>query len=267
MAVFETVQRSLMYFPSPGPVAPANRYAERGRDVVLTTDDGLRLEAWWIPPMPHPTQMDRAMAVLFTPGNGGHREGRAPLFLALAGRGFGVLGLDYRGYGGNPGTPSEAGLAADARAAVDWLRAEGYGAERTIYLGESLGTGVAARLATTHPPAGMVLRSPFTSLIEVARHIYPWLPVEKLIGDRYPTLDYLAGCAAPVSVLRGGADGIVPNRLSARVAHAVPNLLEDVEVAFADHNDAIWFGRFVADAVLRIADAASVSSVDATAVE
>ena len=258
MAVFETLQRSLMYFPAPGPVPSATRYAPGARDLVLTTDDGLRLGAWWIPPMPSPTRIDRDTAVLFTPGNGGHRGGRVPLFLALARRGFGVLALDYRGYGGNPGPPSEAGLAADARAAVAWLATQGFGPDRTIYLGESLGTGVAVRLATTHPPAGMLLRSPFTTLLDVARHIYPWLPVERLIGDRYPTLDYLAACAMPISVLRGGADGIVPNALSARVAHAVRRLHEDIEVPNADHNDAIWYGPFLADAVVRLADATAV---------
>lgn len=254
MARFETLQRSLTYFPTRGPVPSATRYAEAARDIEVNTDDGLRLSAWCFPPMP--AGLDRGVAVLFLPGNGGHREGRVALFLELARRGFTVLGLDYRGYGDNPGIPSESGLAADARAGVTWLRQQGFGPERTLYLGESLGTGVAARLASTHPPAGLALRSPFPTLLDVARHLYPWLPVEWLIGDRYPTLDHLAGCAAPVVVLRGGADGIVPNRLSAEVARVVPNLLEDVEVPTADHNDAIWFGPFVADAVVRLAAAA-----------
>lgn len=255
MAVFETLQRSLTYFPTRGPVPSASRYGEGARDVVLTTDDGLRLGAWLFPPSP-PTGHDRRIGVLFTPGNGGHREGRSPLFRTLARRGFTVLGIDYRGYGDNPGVPSEEGLAADARAAAAWLRTAGFAPERTLYLGESLGTGVAVRLATTHPPAGLLLRSPFTSLADVARNIYPWLPVERLIVDRYPTLDYVASITAPVTVLRGGADRIVPTALSARVADAVPHLLEDIDVPTADHNDPIWYGGFVGDALVRLADAA-----------
>lgn len=262
MAVLKNLQRSLTYFPTSGPVRSARSYAPGARDVVLHTDDGLRLNAWWFPAAPgSPASAPagpgaaRGRTVLFTPGNGGNREGRVPLFRALAQRGFAVLGIDYRGYGDNPGTPSEAGLAADARAAADWLRAEGVDPGRTLYLGESLGTGVAARLATTHTPAGMLLRSPFPTLLDVARHLYPRLPVQRVIQDRYPTLDYLAAAPVPVTVLRGGADGIVPSELSARVARAVPQLVEDVEVPGADHNDEVWYGAFVVDAMVRLATA------------
>ena len=256
MAVFDVLQRQLVYFPMRGPVRSARRYAESARDITLTTDDGLTLGAWWFPAS-GPAGLDRATAVLFTPGNGGHREGRAPLFLTLARHGFSVLGLDYRGYGENAGTPSEAGLAADARAAVAWIRGAGFDPAHTLYLGESLGTGVAARLSTTHPPAGLLLRSPFPSLLAVGRHLYRGLPLERLIGDRFDTSTHLAGCPVPVSVLRGELDGIVPSALSAQVAHGVPHLLEDIEVPGADHNDAIWYGEFVAAALDRLAAAAT----------
>ncbi len=104
------------------------------------------------------------MAVLVAPGNAGNREGRAGLAEELSRRGLAVLLMDYRGYGGNPGSPSEDGLAADADAAAEALKELGYPAQRTIYFGESLGTGVVAALQSRHPPAGMVLRSPFTDL-------------------------------------------------------------------------------------------------------
>lgn len=245
------LSRSFIFFPEGGPVAPAARVLPGGRDVRLTTEDGLELGAWWFPP----TRGDRRLAVLFAPGNGGHREGRATLFAALAERGFSVLAMDYRGYGGNPGAPTEEGLAADARAAAAFLLAAGFPPERTIYLGESMGTAVVARLATTHPPAAIALRSPFTSLAEVAKGLYGWLPVDVLIQDRFEEIGHLRGLHVPVTVIRGTADSIVPNALSAQVAAAVPILHEDLVLPGVEHNDMVMVGPVVADAVVRLAEA------------
>ena len=103
------LQRSFIFYPDPTPPRSASSYFPRGEDVTLTTEDGVDLGAWWLPPL---GSLDRGMAVLYAPGNGGQREGRLHLFALLAERGFSVLAMDYRGYGGNPGTPSEAGLAA-----------------------------------------------------------------------------------------------------------------------------------------------------------
>lgn len=248
--------RSLIFFPEPGPVVSAARVLPGGRDLALQTDDGLELGAWLFPPLAD----DRAMAVLFAPGNGGHREGRVTLFAALAQRGFTVLGMDYRGYGGNPGSPTEDGLAADARAAVAALRAEGFDSAHTIYLGESMGTGVVARLATTDPPAGIVLRSPFTSLADVVHSLYPGLPLGRLLPDRFDLLAQLRELPVPVSVIRGTADEIVPNRLSAQVAAGVSDLVEDVELPGVGHNDLVMVGPVVADVVLRLAETIAARS-------
>lgn len=251
---FDDLRRRLIYFPDTTRVSPAWRWFSGGRDVVLTTDDGLSLEAWLVPP----TTSDRGVAVLYAPGNGGNREGRAGLVAELAARGFTVLSIDYRGYAGNPGSPSEQGLAADARAAAALLRAEGFSPERTLYLGESLGSGVVARLASTHKPAGVVLRSPFTSLVEVAKgHFGP--AVGPLLPDRFPVVDFLSASDIPVTVIRGEADDIVPSRLSARVAQAVGSLHEEVVLPGVGHNDAVMFGPVVAEAVARLADAVEAS--------
>ena len=103
------------------------------------------------------------MAVLFAPGNGGNRAGQGGVRRVAERRGLAVLLMDYRGYGGNPGSPSEDGLAADAKAAAQALEELGYPATRTLYFGESLGTGVVSALQAERPPAGVVLRSPFTN--------------------------------------------------------------------------------------------------------
>lgn len=248
--VLSSLQRSLIYFPDATAVPPAAEVLPGARDVVLRTEDGLELGAWLVPAA---EGGDRDLGVLYAPGNGGNRAGRAGLAEELARRGFTVLLMDYRGYGGNPGSPDEDGLAADARAAAQLLEDEGFPAQRTIYLGESLGTGVVAALAARRPPAGMVLRSPFTELADVGAHQYPWLPVRLLLRDRFPVLDHVRGMDLPVVVVRGSADEVVPTGLSARVAAAAPRLLEEV-VLPAGHNDPLMFGPPVADAVLRLVD-------------
>ncbi|GAB94850.1 hypothetical protein BJY21_002138 [Kineosphaera limosa] len=247
------LQRSLIYFPDRSDPGAATGHNPGGRDVRLHTDDGLDLTAWLLPPT---TPGDRRVAVLYAPGNGGHRGARVPLHEQLTDRGFTVLALDYRGYAGNPGSPSEDGLAADARAGAAFLRAQGFAPERTIYFGESLGTGVVTRLATTDPPAGIVLRSPFTSLADVGSRHYPVLPVRTLLRDRYPSAELLPTIAAPVTVIRGTDDAIVPTGMSQEVARLAPNLHEEVVLDGVGHNDPAMFGPRVAQAVAALSDAA-----------
>lgn len=244
-------QRRLIYLPDTSAVPPAAEVIESARDITLRTDDGLELGAWFVPAE---GAREVPMAVLVAPGNGGNRAGRADLAEELSRRGLAVLLMDYRGYGGNPGSPSEDGLAADADAAVAALEALGYPPARTLYLGESLGTGVVAALASRHPPAAIVLRSPFPELADLAEHHYPFLPVRLLLRDRFPVVEHLRASRVPVTVIYGDADTVVPPDLSARVADAVPNLAERMVVPGADHNDPVMFGPQVADAAARLAD-------------
>jgi fermentation-respiration switch protein FrsA (DUF1100 family) len=250
-------QRQLIYFPDASSVPPAGEVIEGARDVTLHTDDGLELGAWFLPAAPGPGATDYRMAVLVAPGNGGNRADRAGLADELRRRGLAVLLMDYRGYGGNPGSPSEDGLALDALAAVQVLEDLGYPAERTIYFGESLGSGVVAALHARRPPAAMVLRSPFPELTDVGAWHYPWLPVRLLLRDRFPVMDHLAGSEVPVTVVYGDQDSVVPTQFSARVADEAPALAERVVIAGAGHNDAVMFGPRVADAVARLADQVS----------
>ena len=250
VAVLWGLQRQLVYFPDTTAVPPADDVIPGAEDVTLHTADGLELGAWFVPAA---GGRDRGMAVLVAPGNGGNRASRAGLATQLARRGLGVLLMDYRGYGGNPGSPSEEGLAADADAAVQALEDLGYPPGRTLYFGESLGTGVVAALQARHPPAGVVLRSPFPELADVGAHHYPWLPVRTLLRDRFPVEQHLATSDVPVTVVYGDADSVVPTALSARVADRAPTLVERVVFEGADHNDAVMFGPRVADAVLRLA--------------
>jgi uncharacterized protein len=235
-------QRRLIYFPDRAAPTPPGSVSE----VVLHTGDGLALRAWRL----SPHGPDRRLAVLLAPGNAGHRGDRLPLARALAARGFTVLLLDYRGYGGNPGRPTQAGLALDARAALQHLIAEGFPLTRIVYFGESLGAAVVAELATEHPPAGLLLRSPFTGLAAVGAQHYPWLPVRRLLQDRYPLAQYITRVAVPTTVVYGTADSIVAPEQSRAVARAAAGPVTVVAIPGADHNDpALVEGNLVVTAV------------------
>lgn len=249
------LQRRLVFFPETASPPPADDVIPGAQDVELTTRDGLRLGAWFVPA----TSADLGVTVLVLPGNGGNRAGRAPLATALAKRGLSVLLLDYRGYGGNPGSPSEEGLALDAAAARDYaVETRGMRPERLVYFGESLGCAVAVGLATQHAPAGMLLRSPFVDLAAAGRHHYPWLPVGALLRDEFPVARPLADLDVPVTVVYGDQDSIVPpqqSRQVADVARSTGQLVDLVAVPGADHNDPVLFdGEQVLSAVVDLAE-------------
>ncbi len=229
-------QRRLIYFPAPGRVPAAASVLPGAREVAFETEDGVRLGGWFLPARGG----GRGPAVLVCNGNAGDRALRAPLAAALSRAGLSVLLFDYRGYAGNPGRPSEDGLAADARAAEAWLAARPeVDPGRIAYFGESLGTAVALRLAVERPPAALVLRSPFTSLADVGRAHYPWLPVGLLLTERYPSASRVARLTAPVLVIAGDHDGVVPAALSRRLYDAATVPKRFVLVPGADHNDAV----------------------------
>jgi fermentation-respiration switch protein FrsA (DUF1100 family) len=225
-------QRRLIYFPSPGPVPSAAAVLANGIDVEFETADGIRLGAWYFPVDGH------APAVMVCNGNAGDRSLRAALAVALNRAGMSVLLFDYRGYGGNPGRPSEEGLATDAQAAQAWLAARpDVDPKRIVYFGESLGAAVAIGLAVKRPPAALVLRSPFTSLADVGRVHYPWLPVGWLLLDQYPSFERIASVRAPVLVIAGDRDDIVPSALSNRLYDAAAEPKRYVVVPGVGHND------------------------------
>jgi uncharacterized protein len=234
-------QRRLIYYPAPRAVPPAAAVLPAAEEVAFTTADGLRLQGWFVPAASPPgrgSRQGRSPAVLVCNGNAGNRSLRAPLAAALARAGLAVLLFDYRGFAANPGRPTEEGLAADARAALAYLAARPeVDPARLVYFGESIGAAVALRLATERPPAALVLRSPFASLAEVGRRYYPWLPVSLLLADRYDSLGQVGRLAAPLLVVAGERDRIVPAAHSRRLFDAAPEPKRFVLLPGADHND------------------------------
>jgi fermentation-respiration switch protein FrsA (DUF1100 family) len=218
-------QRSLIYLPTQSVPEPPVDVVE----VSYDTEDGLTLTAWLLESEP-----GRGAVVVFN-GNAGNRSHRVPLAWALSDLGFTVLLTDYRGYGGNPGSPSEEGLARDARAALDFML-DRYRDSPLIYFGESLGAGVAIGLATKHPPEAMILRSPFISLPDLAAVHYWWLPSSLLLKDKYLNTQRIATVDAPVLVIAGTEDSIVPPAQSRAVYEAAEEPKELVMVGGAGHN-------------------------------
>jgi len=243
-------QRRLIYQPDQSPPGAAADFLSGGRDVTLRTADGLDLAAWYVP-----AQNGCRQTVLVAPGNAGNRAGRVLLGRALTDHGLGVLLLDYRGYGGNPGSPDEAGLRADARAAQAFLTGEqAIPSSSLIYFGESLGAAVVTDLAVTYPPAALVLRSPFTDLAAAAGEAFPVLPVRHMLWDQWPVADSLRRISVPTTVVYGTADTVIPPALSLAVAGAAAGRSTVIAVPGANHNDQVLLdGSAVIDAVLAAA--------------
>jgi uncharacterized protein len=197
-------QRRLMYFPDRTRTLPAQTGLIGVEERVLKTPDGERIIAWYGKAQPgQPT-------ILYFHGNAGSLAARAPRVERFMGQGWGVYMMSYRGYSGGSGSPSEVANVADARLAYGALVLEGVEPSSIILYGESLGSGVAVRIATERQVAGLVLEAPYTSIVDVAASAYPFLPVRHLIIDRYESNKYIAQVRAPLLVLHGEHDGVIP---------------------------------------------------------
>lgn len=209
VALMYVLQRRLV-FPATGQINAAVAESFGFTVVRLETDDRLTLAAYWRPPA-----TAAAPVVLRFHGNATDITELLPSGATLAATGAGVLLFAYRGYAGNPGQPTEALLHADADRAVRWLAARGVAPERLILFGWSLGSAVAGALAQRLEAAGtparlLVLEAPFRSMVAVAAHQYPLLPVPWLLLDRFETDARLRGLATPLLVVHGLSDGLIP---------------------------------------------------------
>lgn len=230
LALMYIFQRQLMYFPDARRTAPAQAGLPQAEEIQLTSADGAKLIAWHVAPR------GGKPVVLYFQGNAGGPDLRVGRFTWLIADGTGLVALNYRGYGGSSGKPSEDGLVRDAVAAYEFAAAR-YAPQRIVLWGELLGTAVAVALAATHAVGGLILDAPFTSAAEVGAAAYPFLPVRWLIKDAFHSDRRIARVKAPILVLHGERDSIVPIEFGERLYALAPGPKRMVRFPQGGHVD------------------------------
>lgn len=242
-------QRRLMYFPDPTRVAPAAFALEGVDERVLDAPDGARLISWYAKAPPgRPT-------ILYFHGNAGNLANRSERVRRYVARGLGLLMLSYRSYSGSTGSPTERANVADAKLAYEALVQEGVAPEDIIVYGESLGSGVAVQLAAEKPVGGVILDAPYTAIVDVAVGAYPVFPVRWFLFDRYETMRYLPKVRAPLLIIHGEADEVIPVAMGRAVYAAANGPKEIVTFPGAGHSDHHLYGS--AEEIFRWIDALS----------
>jgi fermentation-respiration switch protein FrsA (DUF1100 family) len=238
-----TFQRRLLFVPDTTAPDPVRLGLTDVAVLHIPTEDGLSLIAWHVPPAD-----PNGFTVLLLHGNAGNIGHRANRLRRMREIGWGVLLLEYRGYGGNAGSPTEDGLTLDANAGLTELRRRGVPAERTLLWGESLGTGLAIRLAAENPVAAVLLDAPYTSIVDAAQGQYPYVPVRPLLKDKFDSLSRIAAIQAPILVMQGSADRLVPPAMGRALMQAASAPTELWVAEGAGHEDLGPYGAIEAAA-------------------
>lgn len=227
------LENRFIYFPARAITATPADSGLDFEDVYFSTGDDVRLHGWWIA-----GDADRPTLLWFH-GNGGNLSDRVEIFAKVHDEiGVGIFAIDYRGYGRSEGSPSEEGLYADAAAALETVIARtDTESSDVVAVGQSLGSAVAVELATDHEFAGVVLEAPFTSVPDMARHHYSPLPVAPLLRTGFDTKSKIGGIGAPLLVVHGHEDDIVPVDMGREVYDAAPEPKVFEVIAGAGHND------------------------------
>lgn len=194
-------QRRIIYHPEKNSGSPQINGFKTAQEVEILTTDGERLHGWYAPPT------TKAETIVYFHGNAGHLGHRATKLNAFAETGYGVFSVHWRGYGNSTGTPSEAGLMEDARAAINWLKLS---SEQMVFYGESLGSGVAVRMATEFPAKLVMLEAAYISVQQRGKELYGWLPVKYLLQDNFDSYHFIDKIHAPLVMIHGDKDTIIP---------------------------------------------------------
>ena len=224
-------QRHIIYFPDRMKPRLQDYDATDMSDVLLHTKDNLVLTSWYKP------ALNNQPTLLFLHGNAGHIGHRMPLIRQFIDAGFGVFLLEYRGYGGNEGSPTEQGLYEDARTAMQYLYQNGIKSNQIALYGESLGTGVATKIAVENPICAVILQSPYTSLVSVAHYHYRWLILKP--WDRFNSLGRIKEINAPLLVLHGKHDEIVTYNEGVTLFNQANEPKKMLHYDHKNHND-LW---------------------------
>jgi len=244
-------QRNLMYHPGAANGDPTAFGVPEMQSVSVLTVDQLRLESWFS------AGANDQPTLIFFQGNAGSIADRGFKIRPYLEHGYGVLLAGYRGYGGNPGSPTEAGLYNDAEAVLEFLSAQGIEPRRWVLYGESLGTGIAVEMARrqtrkSSPVHAVVLEAPFTTMGDAAANHYPYLPARMLVRDKYDSLAKIKEIAAPLLIFHGDRDGVVPQKLGIALFEAANEPKQSHWITGAGHNDLYDFGA--ANEVIRFVD-------------
>jgi uncharacterized protein len=204
-------QRNLLYHPN------ENNYLNDQlllaiKKVKIKTGNNIDLLSWY-----HNKDINSYKTILFLHGNAGTLENRIHKINHFKDINVNLLIISWRGFSKNQGKPNEQGLYEDARSAIEWLRSKGIKESDIIIYGESLGTGVASEIAQHKNFAGVILESPFTSMIELGKEKYPFLPVKFLLKDTYESNKKIKNIKAPVLVMHGKVDDIVPFHMGKKI--------------------------------------------------
>jgi fermentation-respiration switch protein FrsA (DUF1100 family) len=225
------LHRYFIYLPDKTRYAPRDVGLSTVREVSFTSKDGVKLIAWYQP------ARGRKPTLLYFTGNSGSAANRARKIEAIAASGHGVFMVNYRRYGGSAGWPSEANNVADAAAAYDYLQDTGVPARNIVAYGESLGTGVATRLALQRPVQALVLESPFTSIVDVGRQVWWFLPLRLIMTDQYRIIDRIGSVKVPLLIVHGARDNLIPVG-HARQVYAAANEPKNLAILRnGGHND------------------------------
>ena len=227
-----TFQRYFMYFPD----KTKPELVHNARLVNVKTQDGLDLEGWYF----EASDKQKPVIVYFH-GNAGHFANRLFKVIHYINEGYGILLAEYRGYGGNPGQPSEQGFYQDGRAYMDWLHNEITG-DNIILYGESIGSGAAVQMATEYDVNGLILETPFSSMVEVASKHYFYVPVKWFIKDRYLNIDKITHTKAPLLILHGHSDITIPISSAQKLFDAAEEPKKFIAFQDGNHNNLYDFG-------------------------
>lgn len=232
LVVLFVIQRSLIYQPFGTYQSPAERGLFQTEELSLSTEDGQKALAWFYPP---PKDGDGKVLVYFH-GNGGSMGQTAWLLRMMQQMGFGFLALEYRGYPGYDGTPTEAGIYYDARAAMHFLKEQGYKPADIILFGHSLGSGVAIQMATEYDVGLVALVSPYTSVADVAALVYWFVPARYLVLDRFDSHSKVISVTEPIYIFHGTEDRLIPYAVGRKLFDAITSEKRFFDLVGQDHN-------------------------------
>jgi hypothetical protein len=229
------MQRAMLYHPPANHMPRPETLLPEATQILLDTSDGEKIIAWHIPP-----RGDKPVVIYF-PGNGELIASRLARYRALMADGVGVIALSYRGYGGSTGTPTETGLHRDAAAAYAFAVAR-YKPDRIVAWGHSLGTGVAVKLAAENSVGKLILEAPYSSTADVAIARYPFAPVRWLMKDPYHSDAWIGAVKAPILVMHGARDGVIPIRFGERLFALAHEPKRFIRYDKGRHNDLDDYG-------------------------